>query len=82
VGLTIPYLKNSVVMKLPTWAGSLVKRPNILNMDTRFRTWNIRSLYRTGSLVAVSKEQSKCKLDVVGVQEVRWEGGGTELAGD
>jgi hypothetical protein len=28
-------------------------------MDTRFRTWNVRSLYRAGSLMTVSKEQKK-----------------------
>jgi exonuclease III len=50
-------------------------------MDMRFGTWNVRSLYRAGSLTAVLKELSKYKLDLVGVQEVRWEGGGTELAG-
>jgi hypothetical protein len=39
-------------------------------------------LYRAGSLLTVSKELSKYKLDLVGVQEVRWEGGGTEQAGE
>jgi hypothetical protein len=43
-------------------------------------TWNIRSLYRAGSLVTVSKELSNYKLDLVRVQEVRWKGGGTKLA--
>jgi hypothetical protein len=32
--------------------------------------------------VAVSKELSKYTLDLVGVQEVRWEGSGTEPAGE
>jgi hypothetical protein len=41
---------------------------------------NIRNLYRVGSLVTVSKELSKCRLYLVGVQEVRWEGDGTEPA--
>jgi hypothetical protein len=40
------------------------------------------NLYRQGSLVTVSKELSKYKLDLVGVQEVRWEGGCTEPAGE
>jgi hypothetical protein len=31
--------------------------------------------------MTVSRELAKYKLDLVGVQEVRWEGGGTELAG-
>jgi hypothetical protein len=30
---------------------------------------------------AVGEEISKYKLDLVGVQEVRWDGGGTERAG-
>jgi exonuclease III len=47
-------------------------------MDMRFGTWNVRSLYRADSLLSVSKELSKYKLDLLEVQEVRWEGGGIE----
>jgi exonuclease III len=47
-------------------------------MDMGVRTWNIRSLYRASFLMTVSKEVSKYKLDLVGVQEVRWEGSGTK----
>jgi hypothetical protein len=49
-------------------------------MDMRFVLWNVRNLYRAGSLVTVSRELARYKLDLVGVQEVRWEGGGTEPA--
>jgi hypothetical protein len=45
-------------------------------------TWYIRSLYRIGSLKTVARELGKCKLDLVGVQEVRWVKGGTERAED
>jgi hypothetical protein len=38
-------------------------------MDMRFGTWNVRSMYRVGSLRAVAEEISKYKLDLVGVQE-------------
>jgi hypothetical protein len=48
----------------------------------RFGLWNIRSLYRAVSLMTVSRDVARCKLDLVGVQEVRWEGGGTELPGE
>jgi hypothetical protein len=48
----------------------------------RFGLWNVRNLHRAGSLMTVSRELSKYKLDLVGVQEVRWEGGGTEPAGE
>jgi hypothetical protein len=50
------------------------------NIDLRFGTWNIGSLCRAGSLVAVLKELSNYKLDLVGVKEMRWECGGTERA--
>jgi exonuclease III len=46
----------------------------------RFGTWNVRSLYRASSVLTVLKELSKYKLGLVGVQEVRWEGGGIEPA--
>jgi exonuclease III len=39
----------------------------------KFGTWNVRSLYRAGSLKTVARDLGKYKLDLVGVQEVRWE---------
>jgi hypothetical protein len=45
-------------------------------------TWNVRSMYKAGSLRAVPEEISKFKLDLVGVQKFRWDGGGTEPAGE
>jgi exonuclease III len=39
----------------------------------RFGTWNVRSLYRSGSFKTVERELGKYKLDLVGVQEVRWD---------
>jgi hypothetical protein len=39
-------------------------------------------MYRAGSLRAVGEEIAKYKLDIVGIQEVRWDGGGTERAGE
>jgi hypothetical protein len=50
-------------------------------MDLRFGTWNVRSMYRAGSLRTVAEEVSKYKLDLVKVQELRWDRGGTEPAG-
>ena len=45
-------------------------------------TWNVRSLYRAGSLTAAARELARYKLDLVDVQEVRWDKGGTVRAGD
>jgi len=50
--------------------------------DTGFGTWNVRSLYRAGSLTAAATELASYKLDLVGVQEVRWHKEGTVRAGD
>jgi hypothetical protein len=49
-------------------------------IDMGFPMWNESSLYRAGSLMTVVKEISKYKLDLVGVQKVRWDRGGTEPA--
>ena len=43
----------------------------------RFGTWKVRSLYRSGSLTAVVRE-----LDLLVVQEVRWDYESTVKAGD
>jgi hypothetical protein len=51
-------------------------------MDMRFGLQNVRSLYRAGSLMKISRELARYKLDLVRVPEVRWEGGGTEPAGE
>jgi len=52
------------------------------NRDILLGTWNARSLYRAGSLMAVARELARYKLDLVGVQEVRWDKEGTVKAGD
>ena len=40
------------------------------------------SLYRVGALTAAAMELARQKLDLVGVQEVRWDNGGTVKAGN
>jgi hypothetical protein len=46
-------------------------------------TANVRSLYRAGSLTAAAaRKLDRYKLDLVGVQEVRWDKEGTGEAGD
>ena len=53
-----------------------------IQRETKIGTWNVRSLYRAGSLKGAARELARYKLDVVGVQEVRWDKGGTVRAGD
>jgi exonuclease III len=40
----------------------------------RFGTWNMNCLCRVGKIKSEVGELETCKLDSVGVQEVRWEG--------
>jgi exonuclease III len=48
----------------------------------RFGTWNFRSLSSVGAIKSVARELEKYKLDLVGVQEVRWEVEGYQAAGN
>jgi hypothetical protein len=51
-------------------------------MNIRFGTWAVKSLYRVIFLMIVEKDVSEYKLDLLRVQEVRWNRGGTEPAGE
>jgi len=83
--LTTPHHKTYLVTKdlhsKPwSWTDTLV-RPKQRKRDMRFGTWNVRSLCRAGSLTAAARELARYKLDLVGVQEVRWDEEGTVTAG-
>jgi hypothetical protein len=39
-------------------------------------------MYRASTIMTVADEISKYKLDLVGIQEVRWDRGGREPAGE
>ena len=58
--------------KTQTWTDTLVQRKQ-WKRGMRFGTWIVRSLYRVGSLIAAARELARYKLDLVGVQEVRWD---------
>jgi hypothetical protein len=66
VGLTTPHRKNKLFtnnLHTPrTWTDSLDKGLKLCNMDMRFGTWNVRSLYRAGSLMTVSRELARYKI--------------------
>ncbi len=59
-----------------------VSRNRKRRRDILLGMWNSRSLYRAGSLTVAARELARRKLDVVGVQEVRWDKGGTVRGGD
>ena len=53
-----------------------------IRRDIKLETWNVRSHYRAGSFKAAARELARYKLDVLGVQEVRWDKEGTVRAGE
>jgi len=63
-----------------TWTDPSV-RPKQWKRDMGFGTWNVRSLYRSGSLATAARELARYTLHLVGVQEARLHKGGTEKAG-
>ena len=65
------------------WGGGVFLGETSRNIQRgmKIRTWDVRSLYRAGSLKAAARELARYKLDVVGVQ-VRWDKGGIVREGD
>jgi len=53
-----------------------------IQREIKLGTWEVRSLYRAGSLKAGARDLARHKLDVLGVQEIRWDRRGTIRAGD
>ena len=69
-------------IQLPwAWMDPVV-HPKQWKRTMKFGTWNVRSLCKSGSLTTVARELVRCKLDLVGVQKVRWNKGGPVRAGD
>jgi hypothetical protein len=59
-----------------------ISRNTKINRDILLGTWIVRSLYRAVPFMAADRELARHKLDLVGVQDVRWEKEGTVKAGD
>jgi hypothetical protein len=51
-------------------------------MDVRFGTWNVRNLYRAGSIMSVENEICLYNSVLVGVDEILSDRGGTKPAGE
>jgi hypothetical protein len=51
-----------------------------LKRDLIFGTWNVRGLYRAGSLTVTARELERYKLDLVGIEKDTWDKGGTVRA--
>ena len=51
-------------------------------MDILLGKLNIRSLYGASEITAAARELVRYKLDLVGMQEIRWDKGGAVREGD
>jgi hypothetical protein len=72
--LTTPHHKIGLVGKriyVPRVWTNLEERHTQWKRDVRFRTWNVKSLYRSGSLSTIASELTRHKLDLEGVQTVK-----------
>ena len=47
---------------------------NRIKKNLRIGTWNVQTLYKTGALQVTVRETEKYELDILAIQEVRWEG--------
>jgi exonuclease III len=57
----------------------LRKRPwkQIKAYDLNLATWNVRSLFRPGTLKNLIQELKKYKINIAAVQDMRWKGNDT-----
>jgi len=64
-----------------SWTDPLIQ-PKQWKRNMRFGTWIVMILYRSDSLTTVVRKLARYKLNLVSVEEVRWDKGGTVRAGD
>ena len=64
-----------------SWTDPLIQ-PKQWKRNMRFGTWNVMILYTSDSLTTVVRKLARYKLNLVSVEEVRWDKGGTVRAGD
>jgi hypothetical protein len=71
--LKLPLLRKKINAP-QTWVDPLL-RTKQWKSDKRFGTWNVRNLYIASSLITAARELARDKLDLVDVEEVRWDKG-------
>ena len=58
-------------------ADRMVRRKDFkLRNVTRFGTWNVRTMLQTGNLELLIRETHRCKVELLGISEMRWSGKG------
>lgn len=76
VWLAVPHDKETVCYEIIQRTLDLIclfEQPKKQEMDMRFLTCNVRSLFRSDSLKTVAIQTEKYESDLVGMQKVRWD---------
>ncbi|KAG8231215.1 hypothetical protein J437_LFUL010912 [Ladona fulva] len=79
VGLTTPHCKNSLVFENKTqpWTGGdngIRPLRASRKHELRIATWSVRTMLKPGRMKKVADEMQKYRIDVMGLQEIRWQG--------
>jgi len=82
--LTTSHLKHFKLRsnKTPRTRTDSLVLPKQWKMDMKFGAWKVRNLYGADSPTAAARELAGLKIDLVCVQEVRWDKKGTVRAED
>ena len=57
-------------LRVGSASGDIIRRDE--NLNFRIGTWNVRTLRRDGKLENLLVEMDKCKVNIIGLSEVRW----------
>ncbi|XP_026467839.1 craniofacial development protein 2-like [Ctenocephalides felis] len=65
-------------LRVKAMEGEAIESSHKTAVDLPFRlaTWNVRTMMRAGKLENLKRKMNKCKVGVVGLSEVRWQGQG------
>jgi hypothetical protein len=74
MGLTTTHSKITYCYESRTKEKAAWKRPKYTEIS--LATWNVQTILKPGTMKEIMEEIGKARVDVVAVQEIRWQGQG------